>query len=86
MAPSRHQVKVLHNCLYEKAISELMPLTGRSDRTKFRNQVLKPLLESRLAGNDSPRQTQEQQAEVPIDDERQGSAGESPHGTGVIQA
>lgn len=46
MAPSRHQVMILHNCLYEKAISELMPLTGRSDRTKFRNQVLKPLLES----------------------------------------
>ena len=45
-APSRHQVEILHNCLSEKAISELMPLTGRSDRTKFRNQVLKPLLES----------------------------------------
>jgi len=45
-ALSRHQVEILHNCLYEKAISELMPLTGRSDRTKFRNQLLKPLLES----------------------------------------
>ena len=43
---SRHQVEILYNCLSEKAISELMPLTGRSDRTKFRNQVLKPLLES----------------------------------------
>ena len=46
LALSRHQVEILHNCLYQKAISELMLLTGRSDRTKFRNQLLKPLLES----------------------------------------
>ena len=45
-ALSRHQVEILHNCMSKKAISELMPLTGRSDRTKFRNQVLKPLLEA----------------------------------------
>ena len=29
----------------EKRISELMTLVGRSNRLKFRNQVLKPLLE-----------------------------------------
>ncbi|MCX5858897.1 MAG: transcriptional regulator [Proteobacteria bacterium] len=29
----------------EKALLDLMTITGRSDRTKFRHQVLNPLLE-----------------------------------------
>ena len=45
-APSRHQVVILRNCLSEKTISDIMQVSGRSDRTKFRNQVLKPLLEA----------------------------------------
>ena len=45
-APSRHQVVILRNCLSEKTILALMKGLGRSDRTKFRNQVLKPLLEA----------------------------------------
>lgn len=45
-APSRHQVVILRNCLSEKTISALMKVLGRSDRTKFRNQVLKPLMEA----------------------------------------
>ena len=46
LAPSRHQVAIIRNCLSEKTISDLMKVLGRSDRTKFRNQVLKPLLEA----------------------------------------
>ena len=45
-APSRHQVEILQKCLSESAIGELMAVAGRSDRTKFRNQLLKPLLDA----------------------------------------
>ena len=45
-APSRHQVEILRNCLTEKAIAILMASAGGKDRTKFRNQVLKPLLDA----------------------------------------
>ena len=37
---SRDQVEILQNCVLEKAIGELMSLLGRSNRTKFRDQVL----------------------------------------------
>ncbi|MFH0784049.1 MAG: transcriptional regulator [Pseudomonadota bacterium] len=36
----------MRNCLNEKAIVEIMKLAGRTNRTKFRDQVLKPLLEA----------------------------------------
>lgn len=48
LALSGHQVEILRNCLTEKAIGELMMIEGRSDRTKFRNQVLNPLLKEKL--------------------------------------
>ncbi|MEI8078191.1 MAG: RNA-binding domain-containing protein [bacterium] len=44
--PSRDQVDVLRNCLAESSIGNLMSVVGRSNRTKFRDHVLKPLLES----------------------------------------
>jgi ATP-dependent DNA helicase RecG len=44
-APSRHQVKILRMCLLESNIKELMNLLKRTDRTKFRHQVLNPLIE-----------------------------------------
>ncbi len=44
--PSRDQVNILNCCLTEKAISELMQIVGRSNRTKFRNNVLKPLIKA----------------------------------------
>lgn len=44
LALSRHQVAILRKCLEEQPLRLLMELTGRSDRTKFRNQVLGPLL------------------------------------------
>lgn len=42
-ALSWHQVLLR---LHEKTIAELMQVAGRRDRTKFRNQVLKPLVEA----------------------------------------
>jgi len=45
---SRDQVEILRNCASEKAIGELMSLIGRANRTKFRNQVLRPLLDAGL--------------------------------------
>jgi len=45
---SRDQVKILHKCRQASAIQDLMALLGRSNRTKFRDQVLKPLLDAGL--------------------------------------
>ncbi len=42
--PSRDQVQLLRNCLKEKSLVDLMAVVGRVNRTKFRNQVLNPLL------------------------------------------
>ena len=47
-ALSRNQVGILRNSLNEQAITELMVLAGKKDRTKFRNQVLRPLLKEGL--------------------------------------
>ena len=48
LALSRHQVDILRKCLIETGITELMTIAGRTDRTKFRHQVLNPLIEARL--------------------------------------
>ena len=48
-APSRHQVEILHKCQKDSALLDLMAIAGRSDRTKFRNQVLNPLIDAGLA-------------------------------------
>ena len=45
-APSRHQVEILRKSLSAQPMTELMAVAGRKDRTKFRNQVLRPLLEA----------------------------------------
>ena len=47
-APSRHQVEILQQCGKESALADLMAYSGRTDRTKFRNQVIRPLLLSGL--------------------------------------
>ena len=46
MGTGRHQVQILRNCLTDKAIGTLMASVSRKDRTKFRNQILKPLLQA----------------------------------------
>lgn len=48
LALSRHQVDILRKCLIETGIIELMTIAERTDRTKFRHQVLNLLIEARL--------------------------------------
>jgi ATP-dependent DNA helicase RecG len=45
---SRDQVEIMRKCLMERAIADLMSVVGRSNRTKFRDQVLNPLLDGGL--------------------------------------
>lgn len=45
---SRDQVEILHKCMESQSITDLMAIAGRTNRTKFRDQVLKPLLEAGL--------------------------------------
>lgn len=47
-APSRRQVEILQQCGQERTLADLMAYSGRTDRTKFRNQVIRPLLLSGL--------------------------------------
>jgi ATP-dependent DNA helicase RecG len=48
LALSGHQVAILRKCLIVSPIGDLMEIAERTDRTKFRNQVLKPLLDKDL--------------------------------------
>ncbi|MFW5785960.1 MAG: ATP-binding protein [bacterium] len=48
LALSRHQVTVLRNSLRDSKLVSLMAAVDRADRTKFRHQVLDPLLEEGL--------------------------------------
>ena len=48
LAPSRHQVDILEQCRDSSMLVDLMALMGRSDRTKFRRQVLNPLIAAGL--------------------------------------
>lgn len=47
-APSRHQVEMMRKCRQGQSLVNLMAVSGRSDRTKFRNQVLNPLIDNGL--------------------------------------
>jgi ATP-dependent DNA helicase RecG len=46
LGPSWDQVQILDKCLHGSQIRELMALAGRTNRTKFRDQVLNPLIEA----------------------------------------
>jgi ATP-dependent DNA helicase RecG len=48
LALSDHQVQVLSAAGTMLPIGELMELCGRTDRTKFRDQILRPLLDAGL--------------------------------------
>jgi hypothetical protein len=48
LAPSRHQVEVMLKCHENQSIKSLMAVLDRTDRTKFRHQVLTPLLDAGL--------------------------------------
>ena len=61
-ALSRHQVDVLRNCGEESTLLDLMAVSGRSDRTKYRHQVLNPLIADGLIEMtipDKPRSSQQ---------------------------
>jgi len=45
---SPEQVKILDICSNASGIKDLIAVTGRSNRTKFRDQVLRPLLSNEL--------------------------------------
>ena len=45
---SREQVEVMSNCLQDKSLVELTAIVGRKNRTKFRDQVLNPMLDAEL--------------------------------------
>jgi ATP-dependent DNA helicase RecG len=47
-ALSRHQVEILARCAEAQPLTALMEIAERTDRTKFRNQVLATLLELEL--------------------------------------
>jgi len=47
-ALSQHQVAIPYKCADDTAIGDLMSIAGRADRTKFRNQILRPLLRAEL--------------------------------------
>ena len=48
LALSQHQVEVLSNSFEDSELFKLMIIVGRSDRTKFRHQVLNPLITAGL--------------------------------------
>ena len=51
---SQDQVEVLRNSVTEKLLVELMKVVGRTNRTKFRDQVLNPLLADALLEMTTP--------------------------------
>jgi len=60
--PSGDQVAIMRKCLTESTIGDLMSLAGRTNRTKFRDQVLKPLLSAdfiEMTIPDKPRSSQQ---------------------------
>ena len=48
LAPSRHQVEILAKASTGAALTDLMAVAKRSDRTKFRHQVIQPLMDQGL--------------------------------------
>ena len=46
LALSRHQVEILRKCIKDSMLVDLMAIAERSDRTKFRHQVLNPLIKA----------------------------------------
>lgn len=51
---SRDQAGILRKCLEDQSIADLMIIAGRTNRTKFRDQVLNPLVEMGLLGMTIP--------------------------------
>lgn len=59
----------MRNCLNANAIGDLMTVLGRSNRTKFRDRVLTPLLNAGLVEMtipDKPRSSKQQYQLTPL--------------------
>jgi ATP-dependent DNA helicase RecG len=56
--PSRDQVDIIRKCRDESKIGDLMGILGRTNRTKFRDQVLNPLLQAGWLEMTSPAKPQ----------------------------
>jgi predicted transcriptional regulator len=56
--PSQDQVEILRRCEREQKIGDLMSVLGRTNRTKFRTQVLHPLVELELIALTVPEKPQ----------------------------
>jgi ATP-dependent DNA helicase RecG len=59
---SSDQVQILQNLSSEQPLADLMVILGRTNRTKFRDQVLKPLIDAGLvemAVPDRPRSSKQ---------------------------
>ncbi len=54
LAPGSEQLRILESCKIQLAISELLKIAGRSDRTKFRKTVLNPLMNNGLLAMTDP--------------------------------
>ena len=65
---SRDQVPILQNLAQDRSIAELMALLERSNRTKFRDQVLNPLLDADLAEMTIPDKPQSSKQKYRITD------------------
>ena len=62
LGPSRDQVKILEKASSGAALADLMAVAKRSNRTKFRDQVINPLVEEgwlEMTDPDSPRSPQQ---------------------------
>ncbi|MEI6310600.1 MAG: ATP-binding protein [bacterium] len=68
LGPSWDQDEILRACLSDSGIKELMANIGRTNRTKFRDQVLNPLIEAKLIEMtipDKPRSPKQQYRTTP---------------------
>jgi len=54
LALSQHQVEILTLCKTKQGITDLLTLVGRTNRTKFRTDLLNPLLEDGLVEMNIP--------------------------------
>ena len=63
---SPEQNLVMKNLMSNQSITELMVVTGRKNRTKFRDQVLKPLIEAGLVEMTIPHKPQSSKQEYRV--------------------
>ncbi|MGA8832246.1 MAG: hypothetical protein WB554_11620 [Desulfomonilaceae bacterium] len=67
-APSRHQVQIMNKCREDRTLLQIMEIAGRSDRTKFRRQVLNPLIEAGFIEMTIPDKPQSSKQEYRLSD------------------